>query len=524
MARKSRTTNSILNLLTGFGGHIITTVLDFVVRTVFIYTLGKQYLGINGLFTNILSMLSLANLGIGTAIVYRLYAPLASKDYHRVRVLVKFYRFAYKLIGFVIFGIGLLIIPLLPILIKDYASLAERGINAPLLYIMFLLNSASSYWFLAYRTSVLNANQERYLVQIFNVITHILTSIAKILILVLTKNFMVYTVVGILVVIGVSVGRGVFAKRLHPEFYAKEPDSISKQEILEMLKDCGALLMFKVNGVIVKASDNLVLSSFIGLAAVGQYSNYMLFYSTCSRLFDQILTSFTASLGNLYATANAETRLRYFKISSFLVGVVFGTAAVGLAVCSNELISVWIGNDYVIAQPLPILIGIELYFVGIIYSLGQVRHISGVFQQMWFRPILSAVVNLVVSVVLAQVWGVCGVIVGTIASYVLTNYIFDPRLIYKYSFESCKPVSDYYIRSLTYLAILAAVCAVDMLICSRLFVGHGWFSVAVHVLITGLSVPGVFALIFWKTPECQYLVRLLEQVLKKVTGRMRGRA
>lgn len=502
-----------MNLLTGFGGHILTTVLDFVVRTVFIYTLGKQYLGINGLFTNILSMLSLANLGIGTAIVYRLYTPLAHNDVHRVRVLVKFYKLAYKLIGFVIFGLGLLIIPLLPFFIKDYASLQEQGIDATLLFLLFLLNSASSYWFLAYRTSVINANQEQYLIQIFNAITHVLTSVAKILILVFVKDFMIYTAVGICIGIIVSIGRGIFAKRRHPEFFEEETDNLSKQEIVEMLKDCGALFVYKVNAVVIKASDNLVLSSFIGLSTVGLYSNYMLFYTTCVTLFSQILTSFKASLGNLYATATGETRFRFFKITNFLVSVVFGTAAVGVAVCANELINVWIGNDYVIPQPMPILIGIELFLVGILDSLGQVRHISGVFQQMWFRPILSSVVNIVVSIALARVWGVCGVTVGTIAAWVLTNYMIDPRLIYKYSFDGCVSAADYYVRSVKYFAILAVVCAADMLICSRVFVNQGWISVIAHIIITGLSVPAVFALVFWKTDECRYLVGMAARVL-----------
>lgn len=519
MAKKSRTTNSILNLVTGFGGHLLTTILDFVVRTVFIYTLGKKYLGINGLFTNILSVLSLANLGIGTAIVYRLYAPLANKDTHRVRVLIKFYKLAYKLIGCVVFGLGLLIIPLLPVLIKDYASLGERGINATVLFILFLLNSASSYWFLAYRTSVLNANQERYLVQIFNMITHTLTSIAKILILLFVRDFMIYTAVGIAIGILVSIGRGIFAKKRHPEFFEKEKDSISRQEVFDMLKDCGALFVLKINQVVVKASDNLILSSFIGLEPVGMYSNYMLFYRTFTSLFSQFLSSYKASLGNIYATGDVKKRYLFFKRTSFLASTVFGIAAVGVAVCANEVIAAWIGTEYVIPQPMPILIGIELYLVGILDNLGQVRHISGIFQQMWYRPLFSIVVNIVVSVVLAKCWGICGVTCGTIAAWVFTNYLIDPHLIFKYAFDNYKPVREYYLNSLSHIGVLTVITAIDMWVCSQLLVGHGWFSVAFHVLITGLSVPVAFAVLFWGTEECQYLVQLIRKIFKRVMNK-----
>ncbi len=520
VASKSRVNNSILNLITGFGGHILSLVLDFVVRTVFIYTLGKQYLGINGLFSDILSMLSLANLGIGTAIVYRLYEPLAKKDLHRIKMLVKFYKQAYITIGFIIFGLGLLTIPFLPILIKDYSTLAERGVDATQLFLLFLLNSATSYWFLAYRTSVINANQERYLIQVFNTVTHILTCIAKILILVFFKDFMIYTAVGIGIGIVVSLARGIFAKRRHPEFFEKEEDHLSKREISEMLKDCGALFVYKTNSVAIKASDTMVLSAFIGLETVGMYSNYLLFYKTCVTLFGQILDSFRASLGNLYATSSVEKRYRFFKIANFLMAVVFGTAAVGIAVCANELISIWIGKSFVIPQPMPILIGIELYFAGILDNLGQVRHVSGVFRQMWFRPILSTIVNIIVSVVLALYWGVCGVTIGTIAAFVLTNYLIDPHLIYKYTFENYKPVSDYYKKSLLYLAIISIICAIDMLICSCFFTNYGWFSVAVHILITALSVPAVFAVLFWKTDECRYLIGIVKRLLLKAKKKL----
>lgn len=519
MAKSSRTTNSVINLFTGFGGQLFITLLEFAVRTVFIKTLGSAYLGINGLFTNILSMLSLANLGIGSAIVYRLYKPIAFNDEKRVRVLLKFYKLAYRLIGVVVLTLGLLLIPFLPKLIKDYDSLAGLGINAVLLFCLFLLRSVCSYLFLAYRTTVISANQKRYILDIIHVVSIIVTSILQIVVLLLFKNFIVYTAIAILSAILNSLIGGIIAKKRYPQFFVRETESLSKAEIRDMLEDCGALFLYKVNTVVVKASDNLVLSAFIGIKEVGRYSNYILFYRTCVNILNKVFNAFRHSMGNLFATESIEKQYKFFNICNFLTALLFGTAGVGVTVCANELIEAWIGKSYVIPQPLPILIGIELLFAGVVVNLGQTRSVSGVFRQAWYRPLIGIIVNIVVSIVLVQVWGINGVVLGTIASYVLTNFAIEPRLIYKYAFQNIRPVSDYYKRNLLYIAVAVAACAADLWICSHVLTGHGWFSVIVHVLFTGLSVPAAFALLFWKTEECRYLRGLVQRIAKRLIAR-----
>ncbi|MBO5520759.1 MAG: hypothetical protein J5973_03700, partial [Eubacterium sp.] len=193
MAKESRTRNTILNVVTGMGGQLLATLLKFVVRTVFIHTLGKSYLGINGLFSDILTMLSLTELGLDTAINFKLYKPLAEHDDQRVRVLMKFYKQAYRVVGTVILAIGLCIIPALPFLIRDYGSLESLGINAALIFILHILRSVSSYWFFAYRSAVMRAAQKKYVLDLVGFIVTIATSVAKIIVLLVWKNFVLYT-------------------------------------------------------------------------------------------------------------------------------------------------------------------------------------------------------------------------------------------------------------------------------------------------------------------------------------------
>ena len=221
-------------------------------------------------------------------------------------------------------------------------------------------------------------------------------------------------------------------------------------------------------------------------------------------------------MGNLFATENQDSKYLFFQVSNFLSVFLFGTAAVGVAVCGNEVIETWLGAGYVLAQPVPILIAIELFFGGVVVSLGQVRGVSGIFRQAWYRPLLGIIVNIIVSVLFVQFWGISGVILGTIAAYVLTSFLIEPSLVYKYVFNNEKPLFDYYRDYIMYMLVCIAVAAVDMFICSRLLVGHGWLSVIVHVLITGLSVPGAFIILFWKKKECRYLVDMVLRVLRKM--------
>lgn len=514
-SKQSRTRNSILNLSTSLGVQLLATLLKFAVRTVFIHSLGKAYLGVNSLFSDILTMLSLTELGFDTAINFKLYKPLAEKDDHRVRVLIKFYKEAYRVIGTVILILGLCVIPLLPVLIRDYDTLTALKINAPLIFFLHIARTVSSYWFFAYRSAVMKANQKKYVLDMVEIGITIATNIAKILVLVFLKDFVVYTATVIVFNVIRNLINAFVSKRYCPSFFEKEKDRLSKEEVKGLFKDCMALFAFKVNGVVLKATDNLVISSFIGISAVGLYSNYLLLFTTCCFLLVRFYQAVKASMGNLFATASMEKKYFFFQVMNYLTIILYGTAGAGLAVSANELIHVWVGSDYVVAQPLAILIGIEVLFDGLKCNLGQIRHISGIFRQMWYRPIIGVIVNLVVSVVLVQFWGLYGVILGTIISTILANFCVDPQIIHKYCFKNYKPVSEYYKKNLLYLSVLIAITALDMWICNFVFVGHGWFSLIVHALIVAITVPSVFLALYWKSDECQYLMQLIRRIFKK---------
>lgn len=514
MVKSSRTQNSLLNLITGMGGQLLASALKFITRTVFIFTLGKSYLGINGLFSDILTMLSLTELGFDTAINFKLYKPLAEKDTKRVCMLMKFYKQAYTVVGIAIMVLGLLMIPLLHFLIKDYDTLEILGVNVTLVFVLYLFQSVSSYMFMAYKSAIIKADQREYILNIAEYIVTIFTNIFQIVVLLLWHDFIIYTISVILHSISKNIINAIIAQNYYPYVFIKNKDSISKEEMKELFKDCAALFVYKVNGVVLKATDNMILSTFIGLNIVGLYSNYLMLYTTIKAFLNRFYDATKASMGNLYAVSNIEKQYNFFEIMNFITIIFYGTACIGVSVTADELINCWIGNDYVIAQPFSTLMGIEILFWGLKTNLGQVRNVSGVFRQMWFRPLLGIIINLGVSVIMVQTIGIYGVLIGTIVADVLTNFIFDPFIIYKYSFENYQSVSAYYKKNFGYIMLLAIVWGADMLLCSVVLLGYGWISVIVHIVICGISVPCVFILLYWRKPECQYIVQKGVSALK----------
>lgn len=513
MADNGRIKKTLLNSVTGIGSQFLIIIMKFITRTVFIYTLGKAYLGINGLYADILNMLSLTDLGIDAAMNFRLYKPLAVKDDKRVRVLLKFYKQAYRIVGIAILLLGMSLVPFLKYLIKDYDSLEQLGINAVLIYLLYLFQSVSSYFFFAYRSAVVRADQREYILNFIECIITVITNIAQIAVLIIWKNFALYTAIVILFVVIKNGIEAVVAQKIYPDFFIKEKDSLSRDEVWKILKDCGALFVYRVNGVVLNATDNLVLSTFIGLSMVGMYSNYLLLSTTIQNVMNRIYQSCRASLGNLFATEGVEKQYFMFEVMNFITILLYGTSAIGIAIVANEFLVLWIGKDYVISTAFSFLLGAEILTIGARMHLGQIRNITGAFRQSWHRPIVGAILNIVISVVLVQYIGIYGVLIGTVLADVLTVLVVDPRIIFKNSFNNYKSVNCYYKNNVIYLIILAVIAVVDFEICSHILVGKGIVSLAFHAIVCAVSVPGTFLVIYRKTECVKYICEKTKGIL-----------
>lgn len=294
MKSRSRTEYSILNITAGVGGYIINTILGFICRMVFVKCLAADYLGVNGLFTNILSMLSLAELGIGGAVVYALYKPLAEKNEKKIASLIKVYGEAYKVIGIVIGITGICLMPFLNIIITEQPNISE---SIYVLYLLNLFNTVITYFY-SYRSSLLIAAQQNYIVVGINYIVTILQSLFQMLMLILTHNYMAYILIQTIGTIVYNVSVSYVAVKIFPCIVEKKIEPLPQNEKKALFKDIKDLSYYKISGLLVNSTDNILITFFQGLAVTGITSNYTLFINTINSLLGQIFNSLTASIRN----------------------------------------------------------------------------------------------------------------------------------------------------------------------------------------------------------------------------------
>ncbi len=512
MAKKTRTEYSLLNIVTGLGGFILNTVLGLVCRIFFTRTLNADYLGINGLFSNILSVLSLAELGIGTAIVYALYKPLAENDEAKIASLVAFYGKCYRVIGVVVGVIGLALLPFLDLLIQELPNIKE---NLSLIYCIYLLNTASSYFF-SYRASLISASQRHYIVMGVSYIVTILESALQIIWLLLTHNYMGYLIIKIIGVFVYNITISSVAKKYYPYITSKNIAPLEKKEKTSLVRNVRALVIWKTSGLLVNSTDNIIITYFNGLISVGLMSNYTMLSGMLNSLLDLLFGGLKASIGNLNAIESKQKRMSVFNNIQFANFWLFGWAAIGIALVASDLVELLFGADYVLPPKIPFVIALNFYMVGIQNTVWAFQQAMGLFRQGRYLLFLTAALNLVFSIWLGKIWGLFGILIATAISRLLTNYWYDPYKVFKYGFE--ESVFPYYLRRLCYFLILAGICAVCYLLCR-----FAHWSVLANCLfkfgICSVVPNGVFCLLFHRSEEFRYFKLLPGRVLRKIRSK-----
>lgn len=509
MVQKTRTQYSILNILTGIGGYGINTVIGFVCRMVFVRCLADEYLGINGLFSNILSMLSLAELGIGNAIVYALYKPIAENDEDKIASLMQFYRKAYQIIGCVVALFGILMIPFLDFVIQEPPEIKE---NLYVIYILFLFNTASTYFF-SYRSSLLSAAQQNYLVTGVNYIFTIVQSVLQIIFLILTKEYMVYLLIQIISVFGYNVTISFVAKKKFPCISKEDTKSLEVEEKKDLIKNVKALTIWKLSGLLVNNTDNIIITYFNGMVTVGYASNYTLFSSMLNTLLNQLFNGITASVGNYNATESKEKKVQLFNTINLLNFWLFGWAAIGIFVISGDLVKLCYGENYVLPISIPFVIALNFYMVGMQNAVWTFKNTMGLFQQGRYLLVFTAVINLFTSIVLGKEWGLFGILFATAISRALTNTWYDPYAVFKYGFGSS--VKGYFKQYLKYALIVVGCATTCYLICQQLE-----FDLVINIIFKCIICTVIPNTLFWylfhKKEEFAYFEKIFNNIIQKV--------
>ncbi len=511
MAERSRFQNSLFNLASGFAYRFLIMLTAFVVRTVFIHYLSEDYLGINGLYSSILSMLSLAELGFGSAMVYSMYQPLAQKDDHKLAQLMQLYRKVYRIVGTVILALGLALVPFLDYLIKNKPDIP----GLTLYYLLFLGDTVLSYWFFAYRNSILQADQKAYIITNCQTVFNIIKSAVQIVMLVCFHNYLVYLLVQILCTVGQNVALALKVKKSYPVFGREPVEKLPREDCHRIFKDVKALMMSKIAHMILNSSDSIIISAFVGINWTGYLSNFSMIVEAVAGVLTQITAAITASLGNFFAKEERNAGYQLFKRVDFLNFWLYGFSSVALIVLLNPFITIWVGTRFTLSTAIVVTLVLRFFTSGMINTLWTFRSTLGLFVQGQYRSLVVAALNVILSIGLSFCWGVAGVLAATTISRLMVNLWFDPLVLHKHGFQ--KPVGPYLKRWLLRVLLLCCM-TVGMMLLSQLVFSTG-VTLGSFVLMTLLTavLPNLLLwLLFHKTDEFQYFYGLFrEKVLER---------
>ena len=508
-----RLNNSIKNMKYNTISQIISLIVQFVGRTFFIKILGSEYLGINGLFSNILTLLSLTDMGIGTILIYSLYEPLANKDERKLKELMNEYQKIYNGIALIVLLLGIGITPFLHFFIKEMPNIS----NIKFIFILYLLNTVVSYLCI-YKISIINADQKNYIVTITQQIFNIISTVIMICVLFVTHNFILYLIIQITFSITSNIYISKKAEKMYPFIKDIKDNKLAKKEKNKIKSDTFAMLLHRIGGVVVSGTDSLIMSVMIGIKEVGMYSNYLLIINTIKRFTLQYFTSMSASIGNLNVEKTNEYSYSIFKKVFFGNFWIYTFCSICLYTLLNPFINIWIGSEYTFSSGIVIAIVLMFYVEGMRQTVISFRSAMGIFSQDKWRPIVESILNLIISVVLTQKFGIVGIFLGTILSMFLTCTWVEPWILFKYGFEL--KVSKYF-KIYAKFFIIGISAFVVTYLANSLIVGSSIGSLLLHFIVSILVLNISLMLMTFKMEEFKYFFDILKDISRKIFGKIK---
>lgn len=486
---KSRTENAKANIFTGLISKMVFILLPFITRTCIIYSLGTIYLGLNSLFTSVLQLLSLAELGFGEALVFSMYSPLANGDHNKVRALLNLYRRIYRIIGSVILVLGICFIPFIDDIIKGDVP---PDVNVHILYIIYLLNTVVSYWLFAYKNSVLAATQKLSVLNNINSIIRILLSVTQVVLLISFKNYYLYVVAIPVFTIAQNVLVNKVTQKMYPMYFCK--GELDKKEISDIKKRVTGMFIYKLCGSLRTSLNSILISAFIGLEVLAKYENYFFIVSSIVGIMTLISSGIVAGVGNSIATENKDKNYNDFIKFFFLYGILTTWCTSCLLCLMQPFMKLWVGDELMMSNGLVVLFCIYFYLLKTGDICYVYRQASGIWWKDKYRPIVEAIINLIINIFLVQKIGVSGVLISSVITLSTINFFWGGKILFKEYFE--RSMSEYLLHAAKYLIVTTCVAFITYCICS-IVQGYGYLSFMLKLLICAI-IPSIFLLLIYK--------------------------
>lgn len=501
--------NTTRNIVWGIVNRFCSFLIPFFVRTALIYLLGTEYLGLDGLFTSILQMLNIAELGFSSAIVFSMYKPIAMNDSERICALLNLYRTAYRIIGFIILVVGLLLTPFLSLLIKGNIP---PDMNIYFLYFIFLGNTVIGYWMFAYKKSLLSAHQREDLNINANTVINLLKTFLQFCILAVFHNYYFYLLVMPIATIAENLYIDRLTRKRYPQYVCRgRLDQNSRRDISKRIS---GLMIRKISQLSRNAMDNIIISAFLGLSQVTIYGNYYTILYGVHTLMECITKAMTASVGRNIVVADTEKNHADMLRFTFMYMWIASVCVVCLIVIFQPFMLLWMGERLTLPNFDVILLCIYFYVLcwGDIISVYVTS--TGLWWESRYRSAMEAVSNILLNIILGKYFGVSGIILATIISIVIVNFIYGTTIIYRYYFKNGK-LYTYYLQRLFYAGVTVVTALIVYAVCSRL--PDGKF---VDLLLKGMSAFVLsnicLLLAYHRTTNFQDALRFVSNIVREL--------
>jgi len=504
-----RVKNSMKNIYISILTQIVITILGFISRKVFIDNLGTEYLGVNGLLTNVLSMLSLVEGGIGASIVYNLYKPLAEDNRPKIIALVQLYKRLYGILAVAIFILSMGLYPFLGLVMKD----GEGIPNLVIVYFIFIFKNMISY-LNAHKWSLINADQKGYVLAKYNLIFNIITTVCKIGVLQLTKNYILFLLIEALIFIAQNIWNGKVVNERYSYIKTKEKYKVDDSTKKNLVRNVKAMFLHNVGGYCVFGTDNLLIAGFISVKTVGLYSNYTMIIGQLGSLLTPILNGIGASVGNLIATESKEKSLEIFNIIYLINFWIYSLCVIFLYNLLEPFINWWLGGNLLLDRLTFIVILMNFYITGLRSCIGTFKSKAGIFSQDKYVPIIESIINLGASIILVKHLGLAGIFIGTTISTIILPLWIQSKLVYNNVFD--KSVLEYFKKYSNYLLLTIGATIITTYVCNNLVLGSRFPSLVFKGVIC-MTIPNtIYILILFKTNEFKYILNIIKIQLREI--------
>lgn len=504
-----RSLNSIKNIVTSVGIMLIVSILGFITRKLFLDSLGEEYLGLNGLLTNVIGMLSLVESGVGVSIVYNLYKPLAEGDTRAVLALVQLYRKIYHYIALGIVCLSVVLFPFLTHLIHGDANISYVNI----VYFIFVGNTLVGY-LMADKLSLINSDQQQYKLAGYNLAYQVSMYIIKIIILKYYPNYIFFLSIEFLCNILYNLAIRYKVRELYPFIKTKEKLTVPTEIKKNIVRNVKALFMSTIGGYMIHSTDNILISSFIGLGIVGLYSNYTLIINQIKSLAAPLMTGVKDSVGNLVSSESSEKQYEVFKMLFLVNFLVISYISIMLYCLLNPFIFWWLGEQYLFEKWIVAIMCVNLYVDMIRSSAMTFKMASGIFVQDRYVAFITGIVNLVISIYLVKLIGLAGILLGTTIAFLATNSWNWPRLIYKYNFK--KSPCRYYAKYIVYVCLAVSMAVLCSWVNEILFPDiYSLLSIITRGIIASVILCSIYWLVFHRSEEYKYAITILRTICNR---------